>query len=317
MSLARILAGRVLAALGTLLGVSVLLFAGCNLVPGDTAIGVLGPGVGAAQIQQFDHDAGLDRPIVAQYLSWLGHAVRGDLGQSWVQSEPVSSVIGSAFGATLALVAIAGGLTVLGSLAVGLYAGLRPGGAVDTVLTAASITAVSIPVFVLASLAVLVFATWLHWLPAVSLVPYGGTPFSQPDILVMPALVLASFGTAWAGRLIRASVLDASQSPHVEASRLAGLSEWSVVRRHLLPSVAGPVAQTLAWLVGALVGGTAVVERVFAYPGLSQLLISSVTRHDTPVVEGVGLMLAAIILAAMIVADLIGLLADPRVRTAR
>jgi len=317
MRLGRVLAGRVLSAVGTLFGVSVLLFAGCHLVPGQTATAVLGAGATPDQIRQFNRDAGLDRPLIAQYLSWLGHAVRGDLGTSWAHNEPVSTVIGGNLGSTLVLVALAGGLTVLGALTVGLAAGLRPGRAADTVLTAASVTVVSIPQFVAASLAVLVFATGLHWLPAVSLVPYGGTPFTRPEILVLPVAVLAAFGIAWAGRLVRASVLDASASPHVEASRLAGLPERVVIRRHLLPSVAGPIAQTLAWLVGALVGGTAVVERVFAYPGLSQPLIQAVSQHDTPVVEGVGLLLAATILTALVLADVIGLLADPRTQAVR
>ncbi len=317
MNLPRFLLGRLVSVLGTILGVSVLLFVGSNLAPGSTAAAVLGPGAGSDQVREFNHNAGLDRPWLTQYLSWLGRAARGDLGQSWVQEQPVLTVIRGSLGSTLLLVLLAGVLTVVGSLLVGVYAGLRPGGRADTVLSVTAVTAVSIPQFVLAALSVLVFASWLHWLPAVSLVGFGETPLDKPSVLVMPVAVLAAFGIAWASRLIRAVVVDANASPHVEASRLAGLPERTVVFRHLLPVTTGPVAQTLAWLVGTLVGGTAVVERVFAYPGLSQPLIDAVHRHDTPVVEGVGLLLAAVILVALVLADVVGLIADPRVGTAR
>lgn len=316
MSIVRFLLVKLLTVAGTVLGVSALLFFGANAAPGNVANAALGPDASAAQIRQFDQQAGLDRPLLAQYLSWLGHAVRGDLGQSLVQSEPVTTVIRGPFGSTLVLVVIAGLLTILGALAVGVFSALRPG-RVDTVLSVLAVTGVAIPQFVLAAISVLVFASLLHLLPAVSLVPFGGTPWTQPDILVLPAAVLTVFGVAWGSRLVRAVALDANASPHVQASRLAGLPEWTVLRRHLLPAIAGPVSQTLAWLVGALLGGTAVVERVFSYPGLSVPLINAVQTHDTPVVEGVGLLLAVVILLTLLVADVIGVLADPRMRTAR
>jgi len=312
MKIGRFLLVKLLTVAGTILGVSALLFFGSNVAPGNAANAALGADATAAQVRLFDQQAGLDRPLLVQYFSWLGHAVHGDLGQSLVQAEPVTTVIRGPFGSTLVLVVIAGALTILGALAVGLVSALRPG-RVDTVLSVLAVTGVAIPQFVLAAISVLVFASWLHVLPAVSLVPFGGTPLTQPDILVLPVAVLAVFGIAWGSRLVRAVVLDANASPHVQASRLAGLPERTVIRRHLLPAIAGPVSQTLAWLVG----GTAVVERVFSYPGLSVPLINAVQTHDTPVVEGVGLLLAVVILLTLLAADVIGVLADPRMRAAR
>ena len=315
MRFGRFILVRVLTVCGTVFGVSALLFFGANATPGGAATTALGPDATADQIRQFDHAAGLDRSLAVQYVSWLGHAVRGDLGQSLVQGQPVVSVIRGPFGSTLVLVVFAAVLTVVGALLVGVYSALRPG-RIDGLLSVLAVVGVAIPQFVLAAIAVLVFGLWLHVLPAVSLVPFGGTPLSQPNILVLPVAVLAVFGVAWGSRLVRAVTLDADASPHVQAARLAGLSEWAVFRRHLLPAIAGPVSQTLAWLVGGLFGGTAVVERVFSYPGLSGPLISAVQTHDTPVVEGVGLLLAVVILLLLLVADVIGALSDPRTRVA-
>jgi peptide/nickel transport system permease protein len=313
----RFLLVRLLVTAGTMIGVSVLLFLGSNIGPGNVATAVLGAGATPEQISQFDHDAGMDRPLPQRYASWLVGAARGDLGRSLVNDRSVTEVISGPFGFTVTLVLLAGTLTVVGALTVGVFAGLHPGGRLDTLLSAGSLVAVSVPQFVVAAVMVVVFASWLRLLPAVSLPPYGGTPLGRPSILVLPTAVLTAFGTAYASRLVRATVVDANATAHVRASRLAGLPERVVVGRHLLPVIAGPVSQTLAWLVGALFGGTAVVERVFGYPGLSQPLIEAVQAHDTPVVEGVGLMLAAVILLALFAADVIGVLADPRQRLAR
>jgi peptide/nickel transport system permease protein len=306
---------RLALSVGTLLSVSVVLFAGSEMVPGDAASASLGVTSTPGEVAERRHDWGLDRPLPIRFLDWAGHAVRGDLGTSLITRRPVTEMVAGPLADTALLVLLAGGLTVVASLMLGTVAGLRPGSRLDRMLSGAALVTVSIPQFVTAGLLASVFASALGILPAVSLVPLGGSPLDRPEILVLPVVSLAAFATAWASRLVRATVVDANAAAHVEAARLAGLPEWTVVRRHLLPGTVAPCAQAFAWLVSGLFGGTAVVERVFNYPGLSRVLLDAVRHHDSVVLEGVGLLLAAIIVGGLLLADLIGVLANPKLRT--
>ncbi|MCG8916176.1 ABC transporter permease [Actinokineospora sp. PR83] len=310
------LARRLLAAAGTLLAVSIVLFAGSEVLPGDAAAASLGTNATAEQTAAVRAELGLDRPLAVRYAEWVGNAVRGDLGDSIVERAPVTEIVAIPLADTALLTILAALATIVLATAIGLAAGLRPGSRLDRVLSSGALVAVSVPQFVIAGLLVLLFSTVLGWFPAVSLIPAGGAPLDRPEILVLPVAALTIFAAAWASRLIRAIVIDADTAPNVEAARLAGLPESVVIRRHLLPATVGPAAQAFAWLASALFGGTAVVEQIFNYPGLSETLVSAVRHHDTPVLEGVGLLLAAIIIGSLVVADLVGLLANPKLRTA-
>ncbi|WP_433498383.1 ABC transporter permease [Sphaerimonospora sp. CA-214678] len=305
---------RLVVAFGTLAAISVLLFAGSEVMPGDAASSSLGIGATIEQIEQLRAEWGLDRPLPERYVEWASTALTGDLGTSLSARRPVTGLIAEPLAFTTLLVALSALITVLLSMVIGLAAGLRPGSRLDRVLLSTALVLVSTPQFVTAGLLVLLFATALGLLPAVSLVPLGGTPLDRPEILVLPVATLSIFATAWAATVVRATVIDANALPNVEAARLAGLPERRVIRRHLLPATVPACAQMFGWLVGGLFGGTAVVEQVFNYPGLSGVLISAVHNHDAPVLEGVGLLLAAIVLAALVLADLVGTLADPRLR---
>ncbi|HEX6969964.1 MAG TPA: ABC transporter permease, partial [Micromonosporaceae bacterium] len=234
-----------------------------------------------------------------------------------VTGRPVTEVLAEPVAYTALLVLIAGSVTLVLSLVVGVTAGLRPGSRLDRLISGAALVAVSIPQFVTAVALVIVFAVILGALPAVSLVPLGGTPLDRPEILVLPVAALALFATAWASQLVRATVVDANSAPNVEAARLAGLPEPVVVWRHVLPATVPACAQAFAWLLSGLFGGTAVIERVFNYPGLSKVLVDAVRQHDAPVLEAVGLLMAVTLIMALLIADLVGLLATPKLRTAQ
>lgn len=311
-----LLGRRLVAAAGTLLAVSAVLFAGSEVTPGDAATASLGANATAEQVAALRATWGLNRPLPERYWDWISSLLHGRLGTSLATGQPVGSIVGRPLAYTAVLVTVAGLVTVTLAVVVGVAAGLRPGSRLDRALSGGAVALVAIPQFVVAGLLVLLFAAALHWLPAVSLVPYGGTPLDQPSILVLPVLALTLPSAAWASRLVRATVVDAAAAPHVEAARLAGLPEPTVVRRHLLPATVPQCAQMFGWLVSALFGGTAVVEQVFDYPGLSGVLLDAVRHHDPAVLEGVGLVLAAVVVGAFLVADLVGLLADPRLRTA-
>jgi peptide/nickel transport system permease protein len=204
-------------------------------------------------------------------------------------------------------------LIVVVAVGAGLVAGSRPGARRDAAVSIASLSLLSVPEFVLAGLLITVFAFGLGWLPAVSV---GGDPLDRLDALVLPVATLVLVAGAYATRLVRAVVAEASRAPHVEAARLAGVPEWRVVRRHLMPGTVGPIAQVLALIVPYLVGGAVVVERIFNYPGLGALIADAVSARDAVLVEGAGLVLAATTVAALVIADVAGLATNPKLRTA-
>lgn len=194
---------------------------------------------------------------------------------------PVTAIIGDRVTSSLILAGLAFLAIVLVSLTLGLFSDSRAGGRADGAISVGGLVAVSLPEFILAGVFIAVLASWLAWVPSVSLVPAGGTPLTRPSILVLPVLTLTVAGSAYSMRLVWAVVIDAGRLPHVEAARLSGVSPARVVLRHLLPSAVGPITQVLAYTAGYLVGGTIVVERVFNYPGLGSLLVESVNaRRD-------------------------------------
>lgn len=302
------------ASLASLLVVSWLLFAAAEVLPGDAVTASLGshqtPAATAALRERLD----LDRGAVTRYVTWLGAAAQGDLGTSVQTERPVRSMLAPAVGATATLTGFAWLLAAALALVLGITAGLRPGSRRDTAISTAALGALAVPEMAWAVVLIALFASTLHSLPAVSLVPAGGTPLDDPAILILPAACLVLTGAAWATRTIRATVADQAAAPHVEAARLAGLPTRTVVRRHVLPGAVGPCAQTLAWLAALMVGGTAIVERAFDYPGITQLLVAAVHAHDVPVIEATGLLLAGVVIVALLLADAVALAADPRIR---
>ncbi|HEX2145871.1 MAG TPA: ABC transporter permease [Glycomyces sp.] len=306
---------RIGAAALTLLAVSFVLFVAVEALPGDPAQTVLGIEASAEQREQWRQEWGLDRPLPERYADWLFGIAQGDPGVSMITGQPVAEQIAEPLHYTTVLVAFSFALALVVSLACGIPAGLRPGGRLDRLLSGSAVLIIAVPQFVIAVLLTAVFAINLGWLPAVSLVPLGQTWIDRPDVLVLPVLTLGSFGAAWATRMVRAAVTDAD-GPNVEAARLAGLSAGRVLRRHLLPRTVPTLAQAFAWLLGGLFAATTVVERVFNYPGLSSMLLSAIRNHDFPMLEAIGLVLSLIVIAALLIADLLGYLFNPRARTA-
>ncbi len=317
MTLARFAATRVLAALGVALLVSMVLFAAVELLPGDAATSILGQNATPERVEALRAELRLDDNPVSRYVSWIGDLAQGDPGISVVSQRSVWSVIATSSRNSLLLGVF--GLTAMTFVAVGLgvVSGRRPGGMADRLTTTATSAVAAVPDFVLGGLLIAAFATWFHLLPAVSLVPVGTSPLDDPIILVLPVVTLAVVGGSFGARLVRAVVADADATPHVDAAVLAGLPERQVIVRHLLPTVVAPIVQVLASLVPYAVGGTIVVERLFGYPGIGAALVSHLAARDVTVVEAIGLLLTAVVLAALLIADVIGAAADPRRRRGR
>lgn len=305
---------RLVGAVAMLAVVSALLFAAVELLPGDLATQILGPNATAEKVVALRADLDLDDPAPVRYARWLGGVVRGDLGQAAITERSVADTVSGRLGNSAVLAGVAFLAASAMAIMAGVLAGRRPGSRVDDGISLGALVSVSLPEFVVAGLLISVFAFGLGWLPAVSLLPAGVSPLDRPVLLVLPAVSLALVGGAFGARLIRSAVADAGRLPHVEAARLAGIREWQVLRHHVLPGVAGPIAQVLAFLVPYMVGGTVVVERVFSFPGIGSLLVEQVVLRDAPVVEAIGLVLAAAVITAFLTADLVAALADPRRR---
>ncbi|MFI6209016.1 ABC transporter permease [Streptomyces sp. NPDC051041] len=276
-----------------------VVFAATELLPGDAGELRTAGRASAAEIARERDRLGLDRPAVVRYLDWLYGVVRGDLGRSLAGGRPVAALFAERLPATAALVAAALAVTVLLTVtALGIaYLRRGRGGSAATGLAA-------VPQPVYAAVLGAVLAGLLGWLPAVSLLPPGGSPLADPRVLVLPALTLALPSAAFATALLRGALGDALRRPHVTDARLRGLPAPLVLRRHVLSFLYVPALQVTALLAGGLVAGTALVETVFGYPGTGQLLVSAVAVRDVPVVQAAALLPAVVLLLGMLLADL-------------
>lgn len=284
------------------LGIFVVL----DLLPGDAASQRLGQDATPEALAVLRHQYGLDRPVLERFGGWLAGVLRGDFGVLLASGQPVGPVLDGPVQRTAVLALFAGvGVTVVG-FGGALLAGLRAGGPVDRLLSSAALAALCTPEFVAATVVVLVFSSWLGWLPAVSLPPPEGGVWGRPVILVAPTVTLVAVGSAALLRQVRPIVVRQAAGVHVEAARLAGHEPWRVLGYHLLPGVLAPAAQAGAAIVPYLVGGTIVVERAFAYPGLGSLLVSSVANREPALLMACALIVVAVTALAYRGADLLG-----------
>ncbi|GLY51404.1 ABC transporter permease [Lentzea sp. NBRC 102530] len=295
---------------GLVLLLSLLVHVGVDLLPGDAATARLGPNATPERVAEVRHRLGLDQPVLVRYGDWLSGVLRGDLGTS-VTGKPVTEMLSDRIGNSVVLTAVTLVLLVPLSLGLGVLAATRGG----RPISAGALLLVSVPEFAIAGGLALVFAVTLRWLPAVSLIPLGDSPLTHPDALVLPVLSLLAVGLSYSVRAIRSAAVTAFGSPHVEFLRLNGISTRGVVRAAVVPAVL-PVAVQV-WLVTGvgLVGGGVLVEKVFGYPGIGELLVTSVQTGDLPVVQALVLVLGGAMLLALAVADLAVVLLTPRLRT--
>lgn len=307
--------GRLIVAAGMLALLSVVIFVGVDLLPGDPVTSRLGGSADPERIADARSRLGLDRPVGERYLEWVENLLSGDLGSS-ATGSPVTDLLSDRIANSAILAGLAVLLLVPASLLIGVLAGLRSGTRLDRGISAGSLLLVALPEFVVAGALILVFAVGLRWLPAVSLVPSGASPLQAPEVLVLPVLSLLMLGLATSVRLIRASTASAVQGPHVEFMRLNGIATRTLLRQAILPAVL-PVALQV-WLLSAvgLVGGAVLVEKVFGYPGIGDLLVRSVQTGDLPVVQALSMILGAAMLLAVLLADLATRAMTPVLRAA-
>jgi len=299
--------------------VSLVVFMTLHVVPGDPAELLLSTGGIAADpvaVKELRVKLGLERPLLDQYLSFLGGVMRGDLGTSLVDEFPVTKEIALRLPRTLELILAGTLIAILFGLPAGTYAALHRGGLFDRVASGAAALLLAVPVFVVGTLLVLLLAQTLKLMPAGGYVPLAQDPLKHLTLLTLPAIAIAKSLAAVVFRMTRASVLDALSRDFVRTARAKGLSPARVLLRHVVRNALTPVMTVLGLHMGTLLGGTVLVEYVFNWPGMSTPLLRAVEARDYPMVVGIVLTISGLFLLINLIMDLLYAALDPRTRAA-
>jgi peptide/nickel transport system permease protein len=310
----RLIAQRLSLAVGTLLVVSALVFLFTSILPGDIAERVLGRESTVQQRQIFRDRLHLDRPVWERYGVWIGDVAQGDLGRSLVNNATVTSTISTNAKNTLFLSVFAFLLYIPVTLVLATVAALFRGKLPDALISLLTLVGLSLPEFVLGTLLIFGFAVKLSLAPALSIVNPGDGLFTRLHATVLPAVTLMVAMAVYAIRMLRDNLIDVLDSEYVRMATLKGVPRWRVVLRHALPNALGPALNVTALNLTYLIGGVVVVEQVFSYPGLGKLLVDSISVRDVPVVEATALLASAVYILANLVADVLAMMLNPRLR---
>jgi peptide/nickel transport system permease protein len=309
------------AGIATLLVATLLIFLATNALPGNAAQVALGRNATPAQVAALATRLDLNQPLPSRYVSWLGHLLQGDLGQSatalaqGASSAPVSKVLWPAMRNTAVLALATIILLVPSALFLGSLAAVRVSRATDYVISYTALIFASVPEFVVGIFLIAIFFAKLNLFPPVALVPQGTSPLANPNELVLPVLTLLCAVLAFCARQVRAGMLKTLRQDYVRMARLNGIPEVRVIRRYALRNALAPSVQTFAQAFQYLFGGIVVVEALFAYPGVGTLLVNAVEARDLTLVAAVSVVLAAIFIGVNIAADVIAVLLVPKLRT--
>ncbi len=312
----RYLARRLLLLVPVLAGVSVIIFMVLHLSPGDPVEIMLGSQATQEDRARLRADLGLDQPLHVQYVRWLGHVARGDLGRSLWMKRPVLAEVLGRFQATLILTGTALGLSTVAGLALGVASATRPNSLLDRVSAMASLFGASMPSFWLGIVLMVVFALWLGWLPASGMyAPYGGGGLGDLlSHLLLPAVTLAAASVTIIARLTRATMLEALGQDYIRTARAKGVVERAVVLRHGLRNALIPIVTVIGVQAGYLLGGAVLTETVFAWPGVGTLMVQGILARDFPLVQGCVLVVALSFVLINLAVDLLYAWFDPRIR---
>lgn len=310
-----LIARRILLAIPLLFIVSFLTFGLVAIAPGDPAVDVLGMNATQAQDQAFDKQNGFDLPVPEQYWHWLVNALHGNLGVSFVSSQPVFSEVNSALWVTLSLIAGATLLTAALGIGLGILSAISSG-AVGRFTDAFAMLGFAIPSFFLGIVLQDVFAVRTHLLPATGFVPFTQSPLEWLRSLVLPVITLAVAGMTGIAKQTRDSMRDTLHRDYIDALRADGVPEWRIITRHALHNAAIPVVTSLGTIVVGMLGGTVLAETVFSMPGLGYLITQAALAHDLPVIEAITVYFTIGVVVINLLIDLAYGWLNPRARVA-
>jgi len=309
-----LVAKRLAFGLGTLLVVSVIIFGAVELLPGDVAQQVLGQSATEETVAALRREMGLDRPVVVRYVEWLGGAAQGDFGVSLANRRSVAEQLGPRFANTLFLAAYAALIAVPLAITLGILAALARNTVFDRVTNAFGLVAISSPEFFLGYILIVFFAVQNQVFPAIANVTPDMAFGERVYRTTLPAVTMALVVTAYMMRMTRAAIINLLASPYIEMARLKGVPNRRVITRHALPNAWAPIINVVALNLAYLITGVVLVEVVFVYPGVGQLLVDSVTKRDFPVVQACCLIFAATFILFNLLADVGAILSNPRLR---
>ena len=314
MSLTILVARRL--ALGglVLLVVSAVVFIATEVLPGDVARAILGQGATPELIANVRERLGLDEPAHLRYFTWLGHLLAGRLGTSLANGADIADMIGDRVVNTILLAGATAALAVPLAVGLGLLCALKPNGAVDRSISTVSLTLISVPDFLVAIVLVTIFAVHLGWLPAIANLRPGQDPAVVARMLALPVAVLLFTVLAHMIRMTRTAVIDILATPAIEMAILKGVGRWRLLVVHALPNALAPIANVVALNLAFLISGIVVIETLFNIAGLGRLMVEAVTTRDVPVVQACAMIFCSVYVVLNLLADVVAIVANPRLR---
>lgn len=305
---------RLLAILPVLLAVSLLTFLIASLLPGDLAFVILGDQATPENVAALRHDMGLDQPLWWRYLSWLGHVMQGDLGRSFRTGQTVLQAVSERIPVSLELMLMAEFIGLLIGVPLAIACAARAGGAFDRFMTGSAFAMLSMPSFLMAILLIYLFAVELHWLPATGYVPFTEEPFANLRFFVLPALTLAL--AEWPGimRVLRSDMIATLQEDYIALAKAKGLKPSRILFVHALKPSSLTLVTVTGINIGRLLGGTLIVESIFALPGIGRLLVGAIYTRDLVILQGVVLLVASGFVIVNFIVDMLYAVLDPRIR---
>ncbi|MBK5017503.1 ABC transporter permease [Pantoea sp. S62] len=311
-----LIARRVGAGILTLLIVSAVVFFITSLLPGDAAQMILGQNATPETVAALRQQLGLDQPLLVRYLHWLTGMVQGDFGISFASHLPVSQLVAQRIPATFELAGITTLICVPLALIIGIIAAMNRGSRLDRALVIGTMATVAVPEFLVATVAVLIFAVKLHWVSAMSFGSPDSDLLSYLKAYALPVLTLCCVLVAQMARMTRAAIINQLDSPYLEMALLKGVSPLRAVLRHALPNAVGPIANAISLSLSYLFGGVIIIETIFSYPGLASQLVDAVSNRDLPVVQLCVMLFAACYLVLLLAADILTIAFNPKWRSA-
>jgi len=314
MDLPLIVIRRIAIGVLTVLVVSLLVFAGTELLPGDVAQAILGPGATPESIANIRVRLGLDQAAYIRYMHWFGNLLHGDMGTSLVSGREVSALIAERSSNTFLLAGVTAMVTIPLSILLGLMASTKPNGRVDKTISAITLTLISIPDFLVAVILVSIFSVKLGWLPALSNIRPDSSFFELARMLALPVTALSFTIIAHMARMTRTAVINELTSPAIEMAILKGVPKSRLLLVHALFNAIAPIVNVIALNLAYLISGVVVIETLFNLNGLGKLMVEAVTTRDIPLVQGCAMLFCAVYVFLNLFADTISIVANPRIR---